>query len=725
MVELAEPDYFTHVQKAVDRVVADTGGDIRLGLPLGLGKPNQFVNALYQRACDDERISLTIFTALSLSVPRAGSELERRFLEPFAQRVFNDYQELAYVRAQKRNALPENVTVCEFFFAPGSMLGSSDAQRHYISTNYTHVARDLDRMGVNVVAQMVASRGDASSQRFSLSCNPEVSLDLLPYLEARRRRGETVLAVAQIHEDLPYMGNDAEVEPGLFDIVIDDAETHTELFGTPNMPVGLQDHFVGLHASTLIRDGGTLQIGIGALGDALVHHALTRHHDNAAYRALLEAFGHESRYGAIVDEDGGTDTFDKGLYGCSEMFTLGLMKLIDGDVIRRRVYSDEGLQQLMNEGRLEDQVTLATLDVLMESGLIGCHLDDVELDWLLHHGVFRAPVSLDDGELLLPNDVRVSNDLLDNSTREALKSILGECFCGGILMHGGFFLGPRPFYQRLRALDESQRAAINMTRISYINHLYGEESLKRLQRRDARFINTAFSATLLGAAVSDQLDDGRVLSGVGGQYNFVSQAHELDDARSVIMLRSWRERGNEAKSNILFSYPHYTIPRHLRDIFVTEYGVADLRGKTDEQCVAAMLNIADSRFQPELLEQAKTAGKISDDYEIPEPFTHNTPQRLEEVARQSDKQKSFPLFPLGTEFDEMEQRLLSALTWLKEKASHKHFLELGRKALLEDGDEDRFQPHLERMGLARSEGLRQRLYRRLLLTALRATGTAG
>ena len=61
------------------------------------------------------------------------------------------------------------------------------------------------------------------------------------------------------------------------------------------------------------------------------------------------------------------------------------------------------------------------------------------------------------------------------------------------------------------------------------------------------------------------------------------------------------------------SYGHNTIP-HLRDIVVTEYGVADLRGKTDDD--VAMLNVADSRFQIELMEQAQAASKLHKDYQI-------------------------------------------------------------------------------------------------------------
>jgi hypothetical protein len=44
-----------------------------------------------------------------------------------------------------------------------------------------------------------------------------------------------------------------------------------------------------LHASRLVADGGTLQIGIGSLSDALVHALILRQRDNERYRALLGA----------------------------------------------------------------------------------------------------------------------------------------------------------------------------------------------------------------------------------------------------------------------------------------------------------------------------------------------------------------------------------------------------------------------------------------------------
>ncbi len=149
-----------------------------------------------------------------------------------------------------------------------------------------------------------------------------------------------------------------------------------------------------------------------------------------------------------------------------------------------------------------------------------------------------------------------------------------------------------------------------MTAISYVNELYGDEDEKRRARVNARFLNDAMMATLLGDVISDGLDDGRIVSGVGGQYNFVAQGFALEGARSAIVLHATRTAKGKAQSNIRWRYGHTTIPRHLRDIIVTEYGVADIRGKTDRDVIAAMLAITDSRFQDELLRQAKDAGKI-------------------------------------------------------------------------------------------------------------------
>ena len=224
-------------------------------------------------------------------------------------------------------------------------------------------------------------------------------------------------------------------------------------------------------------------------------------------------------------------------------------------------------------------------------------------------------------------------------------------------------------------------------------------------------------ATLTGAVISDGLDDGRVVSGVGGQYNFVAQAFALDDARSVIALRATRNKDGRTMSNVVGSYGHTTIPRHLRDIVVTEYGIADLRGRTDAEVVAAMLNVADSRFQDALLDEAMRAGKISKDYRIPEAHRDNTPARLEAALGAARKQGLLPLFPFGSDFTAEEQSLMPALGLLR-NAGRRDLIKLA----LRGGPENAAtRPLLERMGLSRPQSLKDRLYRRLLLGALAGT----
>jgi acyl-CoA hydrolase len=201
----------------------------------------------------------------------------------------------------------------------------------------------------------------------------------------RRAAGETILMLGQVHNELPYMPGDAELAIDTFDLLIDEP-SNAGCSPRRTCRWAFQDHFIGLHASTLVRDGGTLQIGIGAMGDACRRIAGT---PGRQRRLPGGARGAGCRPVAGADRARrGLDTFAQGLYGCSEMFVNGLLVLAEAGVVRR------------------------------------------------------------------PADEQ------------------------GVLVHGGFFLGPQAFYQRLREC-RWRSARSSMTRISYINELYGQEALKR------------------------------------------------------------------------------------------------------------------------------------------------------------------------------------------------------------------------------------------------------
>jgi hypothetical protein len=146
----------------------------------------------------------------------------------------------------------------------------------------------------------------------------------------------------------------------------------------------------------------------------------------------------------------------------------------------------------------------------------------------------------------------------------------------------------------------------------------------------------------------------------------VAQAFALQGARSILTLDATRPAGAGTQSNIRWTYGHETIPRHLRDVIVTEYGAADLRGRSDAEVIAAMLGVTDSRFQDGLMRQAKDAGKLPKHFEIPPVHRDNHPERIVEALKPAREAGLLPTFPFGSDFTEVEQRLIPALQVLQD-----------------------------------------------------------
>ena len=708
-------------QDAAEKLIAAVGKRLMVATPLGIGKPNHLLNELYRRAKADPSLELTIHTALTLQRPRAKSELERRFLQPMVERVFGDYPDLDYERDRAQQRLPANVHVIEFYFQAGKFLHNPAAQRDYISSNYTHVARDLLARGVNVVLQQVCAGIVDGRPRLSLSCNPDLSLDMARGLLAQRRAGREVALIGQINEQLPFMFGDAMIEPDVFDYIVDDPAQSYRLFGPPKLAVNDADYMLGLYGSALVRDGGELQIGIGALGDALVYALKLRHEHPERYADVLSALHIPERFGPELAKIGGSARFEQGLFAASEMLVDGFMQLFEAGILKRKVYDDMALSRLLNEGRISERIEPDLLDLLRVRKAIHSVLTEEDVAYLIHFGILRPGLRFEDGQVVLPDGARFVPDLSDPAAREQLQAQLGDTLQNGAVIHAGFFLGPQDFYQWLRDLPEAKRKLIDMRSVTRINQLYGHEELDRLHRRDARFINTSLKMTLLGAAASDAVADGSVVSGVGGQYNFVAMAHELPGGRSILQLRSTRREKGELVSNLVWNYGHTTIPRHLRDIVLTEYGIADLRGKTDEECVRAMLNVCDARFQPALQQKAVRAGKLDPAYRIPDRHRANLPTSYAEPLAALKRQGLFPAFPFGTDLTSEEQRLAKALSHIAAAIERpRNALKVLIAAARSGGVEPEFAPLLRRMDLLEPRGPREHIYQRMLLTALRS-----
>jgi Acetyl-CoA hydrolase/transferase C-terminal domain len=534
-------------------------------------------------------------------------------------RLFGGYPDLFFADALHAGALPPNIKVIEFFFLAGRWLHVPFAQQHYISANYTHASSYLLARGLNVVTQLVAKRVVGGVPRYSLSCNTDTTLDIL---RARAQGAASFKLIGQVNSELPFMPGLGDLPAEEFSAVLDSPETDFPLFAPPSEPITDTKYAIGLHAAGLVRDGGTLQIGIGQVGDALAQGLIVRHRDNAQFHGIMKRLSPASEQLASLE----TGSFEKGLYGVSEMLTEAFLGLIDAGILKREV--------------------------------------------------------------------------------------------DGVLLHGAFFLGPKSFYRALREMTAGEIARIRMMPVSFTNQLYGDEDAKRRARVEARFVNNAMMATLMGAVISDGLENGQVVSGVGGQYNFVAQAFALQGARSILTVEATRQAGAGAQSNIRWSYGHETIPRHLRDVIVTEYGVADLRGKSDADVIAAMLQVADSRFQAELARQAKDAGKLPKTFEIPPAHRDNDPDRIATALKPAREAGLLPSFPFGSDFTDAEQRLIPALQLLQDAQRTPLRLPgllwqgLTRTPNAADGE------CLARLGLDRPATWSERAYRALVSAAL-------
>jgi acyl-CoA hydrolase len=716
-------DILDSVQECVDRTIATVGNHLVVGAPLGLGKPVQLMNAFYERALADASLNLHFVTALCLELPRPSSELEAKLSDPILERLFGDYEELAFIGPFRDGTLPENIQFSELYFKAGAMKKVAVAQQNYISSNYTHIVRDMIGLGVNVMVQMVAARETEKGLSLSLSCNPDLTLEII---DQRRESGLPALLLAQIHDELPFMELDAQVPAEAFDLIVQNSEYNKTLFAVPNTAVPLQDYAAALHASSLIVDGGTLQIGIGALGDAVAHACVVRHKENALYRSILKQLTHQQTHSATLPitpltEDLGT--FDEGLYISTEMFVNGMMQLIEQGIVKRKVYDNLTLQQGINSGAINQCIDERLFEFGRHNGLIPVHLDAVSLQELQYWGIIADSVRIE-GDTLRVADLSLPNNLDNRDVRDTL--LRETCGCelrNGRLLHGGFFLGPRDFYDKLRALDDKARDQICMTGVRRTNQLLLDYPLYSAQRCKARFINTGMMVALNGCVASDALEDGTVISGVGGQYNFVAMAQDLVGARSVLCIRSTRGKGKELLSNIVPFYGYATIPKHLRDIVVTEYGVADLRGQSDSQVIKRLINIADSRFQDSLLAFAKKHDKVEKDYSIPATARENTPERLQQVLLPFKENGTLPDYPFGTNLTEQELALAASLRKIKALSENPgKFIPAAIKALLHRADPEAAKPFLERINLEHPETTKEFLVQQLLLLDLEERG---
>lgn len=162
----------------------------------------------------------------------------------------------------------------------------------------------------------------------------------------------------------------------------------------------------------------------------------------------------------------------------------------------------------------------------------------------------------------------------------------------------GFMLGTRALYEWA-----DDNPLIELHRTEYVNDPYVIAQNERMVA-----INSAIEVDLTGQVCADSIGP-KLYSGVGGQLDFIYGASRSKDGVPVIALPSLTTlRDGTRITRIACMLKEgagvVTTRNHVRYV-ITEYGVADLYGRTIRQRAQQLINIAHPDFRDGLKKQAK------------------------------------------------------------------------------------------------------------------------
>jgi acyl-CoA hydrolase len=119
-------------------------------------------------------------------------------------------------------------------------------------------------------------------------------------------------------------------------------------------------------------------------------------------------------------------------------------------------------------------------------------------------------------------------------------------------------------------------------------------------------INATLQIDLLGQCGSESLGSAPY-SGTGGQVDFVRAANRSNGGKAFIVLPATAKNDTISRIvSILTPGTHVTTSKNDVNFVVTEFGVAQLRGKSAKQRAEALIGIAHPKFRDELRAAAKS-----------------------------------------------------------------------------------------------------------------------
>ena len=184
-----------------------------------------------------------------------------------------------------------------------------------------------------------------------------------------------------------------------------------------------------------------------------------------------------------------------------------------------------------------------------------------------------------------------------------------------------FVMGSRKLYEWVH-----DNPAIEMRPTEFTND---PDNISRNNRMIA--INSAVAIDLTGQVASDTVM-GRFYSGIGGQVDFIRGAARSEGGKAIIALRSTAKDGTISRIQAMLE-PGTGIVTSRGDVHyvVTEYGIADLWGKSVRERAKALISIAHPKFRDELLEAAKQQHFVFPDQVMPKAIYPWKEERIEKL----------------------------------------------------------------------------------------------
>jgi acyl-CoA hydrolase/GNAT superfamily N-acetyltransferase len=132
-------------------------------------------------------------------------------------------------------------------------------------------------------------------------------------------------------------------------------------------------------------------------------------------------------------------------------------------------------------------------------------------------------------------------------------------------------------------------------------------------------INSALSVDLTGQVAADTVG-GRFFSGIGGQVDFIRGAARSAGGKPIIAMPSTAAGGTKSRIvSVLEAGAGVVTSRGDVHYVVTEYGIAQLWGKSIRERSSALIEIAHPDFRADLLNEAKARRYVFPDHPLPNP----------------------------------------------------------------------------------------------------------